>query len=282
MGTQASGLAKSPDVDHRFPRRAGFCTSIVGGILGSLSPMFLFPPEPTKGRLFFLAALLLSGSAQASTLFFEDFEGNPFDQYELRDLSGAPFGFGDLLSDSRYFLRTTDPDLEDSLDQPILNTTGNFIALSDVSALPSGLGLMVFDPINIIGASDLLVSLSVAAPEPSSGAYEESDFLKLQYSYDGTNFSDAISLSGNDINAGLHLNGIPAQGTAARTFSEFSAAIPSGVGDNLMLRLAFSSDNREPIAFDNFEVSGSTIPEPSGTALLAMTVSAICCFRRRR
>ena len=223
-----------------------------------------------------LLALFLSSSAQASVIFLEDFESNPFDQYELLDLSGTPFGFDDannLPSDSQYFIRTTDPHIDDSLDYPILNTTGNFIALSNVSALPSGEGLMVFNPINILGAIDLQISLSVAAPSIASGSYEESDFLKLQYSYDGTNFSDAISLFGNDNNAGLHLNGTPSQGTAARTFSEFSATIPSGVGGNLVVRVAFSSDNREPIAFDNFQVSASTIPEPSSGLLCLLATS---------
>jgi MYXO-CTERM domain-containing protein len=149
----------------------------------------------------------------------------------------------------------------------------HYIGLEDLS----GFGLanpnaVVLSDIDISGYGNLSISLLFAAPSPSVGRYEASDYLEVQYRVDGGSWVTVGRFFGSGSgNVGmLHDENLDGIGTTTVTnaMQRFTYALNNRVGQGIVtgstlsVRIMFSSDGaQEEMAFDDIVVTG-TPPAP--------------------
>lgn len=141
---------------------------------------------------------------------------------------------------------------------------------------PDGRSDLIFDPVNISGVSDAVVSLQYWV---SSTSWEAPDFLNVGVT-DGTNTASLLSLSGT-----AALDGVESS-EAAPTWHTlntnlFTAANGGGLNlANVSVFVQFSSNSTsEEFGIDNFQITGTAVPEPSAFLCLGFVLLAAGGYR---
>jgi hypothetical protein len=128
-----------------------------------------------------------------------------------------------------------------------------------------------------------------AADNP--GNFESTDFIKIQYRFDGAGaFSELFWFSANgeagsdndELAVDNDANGTVDGATLTLAAASFSKAIP-GTGSTLDVRILMaSSDNTEAIAFDSISVTATAVPEPGAVLFGCVVCGAVGLTVARR
>lgn len=189
-------------------------------------------------------------------------------------------------SDGDYFDRAENETFAGMV--PFSNTTGWFWAAEDTDIL--GEQYVTSSLIDVTGYDSFSVSISVAN-DSSSANFDQTDYLDLEYSMNGTSFTLFGSFHGGTAmvpgNAGrfsvdANFDGYGDDVDAVdAVFSDFSFAIPSEMtGSDLYVRAAVHVKGSSEIGFDNIIVTAEAIPEPATMGLITLFGGAILLLRR--
>jgi MYXO-CTERM domain-containing protein len=149
----------------------------------------------------------------------------------------------------------------------------DYIGLEDLvgMGLPNPNGIRLTD-VDITGYANLNISLLVAAPSPTVGRYEATDYLEVQYQVDGGSwvtlgrfFGRGGGYAGMGHDANLDNVGTTIIGSAMQRFTyALDNRAGQGIvsGSTLSVRVMFSSDGaQEEMAFDDIVVTGDLVPD---------------------
>ena len=158
-----------------------------------------------------------------------------------------------------YFFYAEDTDNERTIDDPV------YCTLNSVATT---------------GYSNLTIKLLVAGNNSTNSNYEQEEYLKIQYAFDGGSFvtlsqfiasAPNVTFMSEDANA----DGITDGAGLSTAFAEFSYDIP-GVGSSLQVRIMANIDQgREEVAFDNIRISGTSAGNTTPTASSFSTSSGL-------
>ena len=122
---------------------------------------------------------------------------------------------------------------------------------------------ILFNVIDITGYYDLKIKVLAAAGSAAGGGWDSSDYLRIEYSTDGTNFSTGLQFSAptsgsnKGINFDTNNDGTGDGDELTNTFAEFEQTI-SVTGSTLYLRLyAKANSAKEEFAIDNIRLEGT-------------------------
>ena len=130
------------------------------------------------------------------------------------------------------------------------------------------------------GYSNLTIKLLVAGNNSTNSNYEQEEYLKIQYAFDGGSFvtlSQFIASAPNVtfMSEDADADGITDGAGLSTAFAEFSYDIP-GVGSSLQVRIMANIDQgREEVAFDNIRISGTSAGNTAPTASSFSTSSGL-------
>ena len=123
---------------------------------------------------------------------------------------------------------------------------------------------ILLNVIDITGYSDLKIKVLAAAGSAATSGWDSSDYLRIEYSTDGTNFitglqfSAPVSGSNKGINFDTNNDGIGDGSALTNIFTEFQQNIPV-TGSTLYLRLyAKANSANEEFAIDYIRLEGTT------------------------
>lgn len=252
----------------------------------------------SKSALLSVVAALAIPAVSFGQIFTESFEADPTDpasQYTLspRFDDGSFDFFDQYLADQP---ETTGNAARDDFVGAGFDGNG-YVSGQDIDNVAdggnsTGTGVIAFDPINVLGFTDLSVSALFGAlsSEPNFFNYESSqnDGIEIFASLDGgTPFlvgafvpTDADGDGdGGDLQLDSNLDGVGDGGTLSTTLQRFTFPI-TGSGSLLSLSINLTStDSFEPIVVDGVVVDG-VIPEPASLGLLSL--GALGLLRRKR
>nr|HPJ03190.1 hypothetical protein [Candidatus Limiplasma sp.] len=132
---------------------------------------------------------------------------------------------------------------------------------------------VTLDAIDVSGYRYLKVSLLVAAKDSSGAVYEATEYLKVQYAFDGgayTSLAQYISeINSEYLSEDSDADGTIDGGQVTHAFQEYTYNIPS-FGDSLQIRIACNSNSgNEEMGFDNIRISGTASTDPSYEATIS-------------
>ncbi len=121
--------------------------------------------------------------------------------------------------------------------------------------------------IDVSSYTNLQIKILVAGNNNSGSAYEQEEYLRIQYAYDGGSFTTLAQFIAANVNDDYMSEDADADGTAegpalSPAFAEFTYNIPSS-GSSLQIRIMGSADQaNEEFGFDNIRVSGTDVSLP--------------------
>ncbi|WP_461631640.1 beta strand repeat-containing protein [Labilibaculum euxinus] len=145
-----------------------------------------------------------------------------------------------------YFFYAEDTDNERTIDDPV------YCTLNSVATT---------------GYSNLTIKLLVAGNNSTNSNYEQEEYLRIQYAFDGGSFVTLSQFIASAPNVTFMSEDADADGITdgvglSPAFAEFTYSIPN-VGSSLQVRIMANIDQgREEVAFDNIRISGT----PAGNA----------------
>ena len=143
---------------------------------------------------------------------------------------------------------------------------------------------VTLDAVSVAGYSNVQIKILVAGNNDTNSSYEGTEYLKIQYSYDGINYttlSQFVANNGDEhLTEDANADGTPDGEALSPTFQEFTYGIAEN-GANLYIKIAANTDQgNEEIGFDNIRILGTPNTAPtvtnvqiSGTAAYGQTLT---------
>ena len=249
----------------------------------------------------------LSTSAQAVTVFIEDFEDTDYTSlygngYTQSHADASDFGSANGVGED-YFGRVDPVDgITINVDDDFTNLQGTgFFTGQDINNANSGLdpniqstATLNWTGIDITNYTNLSFSMFVAKGHLLN-RWDANDSISISYQIDGGGFTPIFGVENtanfNSQQTGIDRNndGVADEAIGSgelitNAFAQFGESI-AGTGSSLDLTITIAQDgfsnNDEDFAFDNVEISGDLVPEPSSTSLLGLGGLALALRRRR-
>lgn len=247
----------------------------------------------------------LTTSAQAVTVFVEDFEDADYtslygNSYTQSHADASDFGFS---AGEDYFGRVDPVDgITIVTDLAFTNQQGTgFFAGQDINHATlsqdpnvQSTATLNWTGIDITNYTNLSFSM-FAAVGNNGHWWDANDSISISYQIDGGGFSSIYGIENTDnfnsLQAGIDRNndGVSNEATGngellTNAFAQFGENI-AGTGSSLDLTITIAAggftSNDDDFAFDNVEISGDLVPEPSSTSLLGLGGLALILRRRR-
>ncbi len=207
--------------------------------------------------MLFILVTMSNGQTVLQTVDFETTTGYTLTGAQTSTIPGSDWWERALLSEvapdnplsgyqGSYFFYAEDTDNGRTNDDPV------YCTLNSVSTT---------------GYSNLTIKLLVAGNNNSTSNYEQEEYLKIQYAFDGGSFVTLSQFIASAPNVTLMSEDTDADGITdgvglSPAFAEFTYSIPN-VGSSLQVRIMANIDQgREEVAFDNIRISGT----PAGNA----------------
>ena len=158
-----------------------------------------------------------------------------------------------------YFFYAEDTDNERTIDDPVYCTLNS---------------------VTTTGYSNLTIKLLVAGNNSTNSNYEQEEYLKIQYAFDGGSFVTLSQFIASAPNVTFMSEDADADGITdgvglSPAFAEFTYSIPN-VGSSLQVRIMANIDQgREEVAFDNIRISGTSAGNTAPTASSFSTSSGL-------
>ncbi|MFZ4550025.1 MAG: hypothetical protein ACOYN4_21425, partial [Bacteroidales bacterium] len=132
--------------------------------------------------------------------------------------------------------------------------------------------------VNVSLYNNFQVKLLVAGNNDVLAAKEKTEYLKIEYAFDGGSFNTRTQFIAPFVNATYYAEDTNVDGTTdgaslSPTFTEFTYSIP-GTGNNLQVRIQVNTDQgNEEVGFDNIRVLGTVAA--SSPTVTTQAVSSI-------
>ncbi|MEL6680375.1 MAG: VPLPA-CTERM sorting domain-containing protein [Pseudomonadota bacterium] len=219
-----------------------------------------------KAVCFTLAALFAASSAQAVTVYAEDFEGQN--------------GQGAIGSSTGAIIDTSGVDWSVDVTNANLMTSDDFVQVVDgrLNARDTSGNASWLSPIiDLTGFAGLTLSMDVS----ETGNHENEDFLDIEVSVDGgsTFFKYTDYLGFGSVDHTFTGN------TGGEDFPDLTFVEAVTDGTEFQLRLSFlNTQSSENFFIDNIALNAevSPVPLPASAALMALSLGALVVARRRK
>lgn len=140
---------------------------------------------------------------------------------------------------------------------------------------------VTLNPVNVSGYTDLQVKLLIAGNNNTDAGKEKTEYLKIQYSFDGGDFITRTQFIAPFAGATYYAEDTNVDGTTdgsslSPAFAEFTYSIPALGTNNLQVRILVNvNSGREELGFDYIRVLGTLAPSNSAPTDISLSSTSI-------